>query len=377
MKKMIAFILAFCLLASIPVFATDSTSNMWDDKWELVKNASFEGESIQINPDGEIKHNTTLGSNFECEFKLQMKGLNKSTKENGLMLASGSYRFYAVIKKDVIRYMPPDWSTARTWAEIPFNVGEEEHTYRFIVHGGKCELFIDGLFLAEMNILASTQNYSGFWSKDIIMIVKDFKTKKLPSLNVEVKEKIPVEPFFIDFNDGDDLSDWSISKGFSMHDGVMECIGVDSSAPSMSREVCNTKEYIFEMRMKHPEYGYNGFDTYLQIGGYEVAFLINPNRSTDVRTKTAFAQGGEMTWGDEWKVVKVETYDQGRRAILSFDDVPYMDYVAEIKKNPIARAVKLADLAHNSDLSRLDSVDENALQRVEKYKKAMNLLTEE
>ena len=59
------------------------------------------------------------------------------------------------------------------------------------------------------------------------------------------------------------------------------------------------------------------------------------------------------------------------------DDVPYMDYVAEIKKNPIARAVKLADLAHNSDLSRLDSVDENALQRVEKYKKAMNLLTEE
>ena len=55
-------------------------------------------------------------------------------------------------------------------------------------------------------------------------------------------------------------------------------------------------------------------------------------------------------------------------------DVPYMDYVAEIKKNPIARAVKLADLKHNSDLSRLDTVDEKAIKRVEKYKKAIELL---
>ncbi len=55
-------------------------------------------------------------------------------------------------------------------------------------------------------------------------------------------------------------------------------------------------------------------------------------------------------------------------------DVPYMDYVAEIKKNPIARAVKLADLKHNSDLSRLDTVGEKAIKRVEKYKKAIELL---
>ena len=54
--------------------------------------------------------------------------------------------------------------------------------------------------------------------------------------------------------------------------------------------------------------------------------------------------------------------------------VPYLDYVAEIKKNPIARAVKLADLRHNSDLSRLDVIDEKALERVQKYHKAIALL---
>ena len=54
--------------------------------------------------------------------------------------------------------------------------------------------------------------------------------------------------------------------------------------------------------------------------------------------------------------------------------VPYMEYVAAIKGNPIATAVKLADLRHNSDLSRLDAVDEKALRRVEKYTKAIVLL---
>lgn len=57
-------------------------------------------------------------------------------------------------------------------------------------------------------------------------------------------------------------------------------------------------------------------------------------------------------------------------------DVAYMDYVREIKNNPIAKAVKLADLKHNSDLTRLDVIDEKALSRREKYLKAIAILEE-
>lgn len=64
-------------------------------------------------------------------------------------------------------------------------------------------------------------------------------------------------------------------------------------------------------------------------------------------------------------------------ALLTHDDaVPYMEYVAAIRYNPIAKAVKLADLQHNSDLTRLDYVDAKALQRVEKYRYAIKLLSE-
>ena len=64
-------------------------------------------------------------------------------------------------------------------------------------------------------------------------------------------------------------------------------------------------------------------------------------------------------------------------ALLTHEDgVPYFEYVAGIKADPAARAVKLADLAHNSDSTRLDSVDEKALERIEKYRKAMEILTD-
>ena len=64
--------------------------------------------------------------------------------------------------------------------------------------------------------------------------------------------------------------------------------------------------------------------------------------------------------------------------LLTHDtDVPYFDYVKMIASNPIAKKVKLADLTHNSDLSRMDVIDQYALARTEKYQKAIAMLTNE
>ena len=64
-------------------------------------------------------------------------------------------------------------------------------------------------------------------------------------------------------------------------------------------------------------------------------------------------------------------------SLLTHDkSVPYMDYVALIKLNSVAKAVKLADLKHNSDLSRLYVIDEKALARREKYLTAIAFLEE-
>lgn len=56
------------------------------------------------------------------------------------------------------------------------------------------------------------------------------------------------------------------------------------------------------------------------------------------------------------------------------EDIPYLEYLESLKDNGIARKVKLADLKHNSDLSRLTKVSEEDLVCVRKYSEAVNLL---
>ena len=53
----------------------------------------------------------------------------------------------------------------------------------------------------------------------------------------------------------------------------------------------------------------------------------------------------------------------------------YQTYLKTVKSNPLARAVKLADLKHNSDLLRLETITDKDLERLEKYKKAIDYLS--
>ncbi|MEG1545244.1 MAG: GTP pyrophosphokinase [Tannerellaceae bacterium] len=52
----------------------------------------------------------------------------------------------------------------------------------------------------------------------------------------------------------------------------------------------------------------------------------------------------------------------------------YDEYIRRIAKNPIARAVKIADLEHNMNLNRLSVVLDTDKKRVEKYRSALEYL---
>ena len=53
----------------------------------------------------------------------------------------------------------------------------------------------------------------------------------------------------------------------------------------------------------------------------------------------------------------------------------YQIYLDTVKSNPLARVVKLADLKHNSDLSRLETITDKDLEGLEKYKKTIDYLS--
>lgn len=52
----------------------------------------------------------------------------------------------------------------------------------------------------------------------------------------------------------------------------------------------------------------------------------------------------------------------------------YDDYIKEVKQNDLARQVKLADLKHNSDITRMKGIEIKDMARLEKYFKAYKYL---
>lgn len=107
---------------------------------------------------------------------------------------------------------------------------------------------------------------------------------------------------------------------------------------------------------------------------FHLAEQMDDEYSTCVALLHDVVEDTDITLDDLAKIFPKEVIDA--ITLMTHDDsVPYLDYVKEIKNNPIATKVKLADLKHNSDLTRLDKVDYKALERVEKYKKAIDILT--
>ena len=65
------------------------------------------------------------------------------------------------------------------------------------------------------------------------------------------------------------------------------------------------------------------------------------------------------------------------QAVTKMPGESYFDFVARAKQNLIARVVKLADLEHNMDLSRIPKPTGEDLARLEKYRKAKAFLMED
>ena len=57
------------------------------------------------------------------------------------------------------------------------------------------------------------------------------------------------------------------------------------------------------------------------------------------------------------------------------DDEPYEEFIKRVKTNPLAVAVKINDLTDNMDIRRLSELTDKDVQRLRKYLKAYQELT--
>jgi len=109
---------------------------------------------------------------------------------------------------------------------------------------------------------------------------------------------------------------------------------------------------------------------------FHLAEQMTDEKSTVVALLHDVIEDTGYTFDDLEKLGFNEEIISALKLLTHDDGVPYLEYVAAIKSNPTARAVKLADLRHNSDLNRLDEVTEEDMKRIKKYAAAIALLEE-
>lgn len=63
-------------------------------------------------------------------------------------------------------------------------------------------------------------------------------------------------------------------------------------------------------------------------------------------------------------------------AITKKEKEKYFDYINRVKQNEIARKVKIEDLKHNMDISRIKNVKPNDFSLLKRYEKALKILEE-
>lgn len=139
-----------------------------------------------------------------------------------------------------------------------------------------------------------------------------------------------------------------------------------------------------ELTKKAMKIAYNAHHGQLDKGGmpyifhpFHLAEQMNDEYTVCAALLHDVAEDTDVTLDELAEIFPAEIIN-ALRLLTHSDSEDYFDYVRMIKQDPIAAAVKLADLRHNSDVSRLNGEFTcSAEKRLKKYAEAIKLLTED
>ena len=110
---------------------------------------------------------------------------------------------------------------------------------------------------------------------------------------------------------------------------------------------------------------------------YEVACGFETEDEVCVALLHDVVEDTDMTFEDLAREGFGENVIGALKLLTHSDGTPYFEYIRAIKKNPLAKAVKLADLKHNGTRARMNVIADWDEKRYQKYEQAIRILTEE
>ncbi len=88
-------------------------------------------------------------------------------------------------------------------------------------------------------------------------------------------------------------------------------------------------------------------------------------------------EDSEITFNDLMIMGFPEDIIASLKVITKNKDMPYQQYLTNLKNNHDARIVKIADIKHNMDLSRIPNPTSIDFKRRENYQEALNFLLDD
>ena len=132
------------------------------------------------------------------------------------------------------------------------------------------------------------------------------------------------------------------------------CISAHAGQKDKASECYALHPITVMMNLKHDEYAED----------YLVVALLH-----DILEDT------QLTLEDLRKEGISSTQEESLLLLTKSKTVDYFDYINALKSNDIAIAVKIYDLKHNMEITRLKTITEHDIKRIQKYNKALNILT--
>lgn len=196
------FVLAavLCLVLGLPWPAkADITSQSYYQNWDIddgnwklthstvrIENSQLVVESktpeVPVNQNASATANVTMGSNFEFEFSLKLDEYTTSQSECGAKIEYGTNRVFLAIMPDMVQYV-----CNNGFQQVAADIGNEWHTYKYVVTGETGSLYIDGNLMITFNLQSFDKPapIAVFWTKsktdvDTRMLVDDVRIVNYP-----------------------------------------------------------------------------------------------------------------------------------------------------------------------------------------------------
>ena len=121
-----------------------------------------------------------------------------------------------------------------------------------------------------------------------------------------------------------------------------------------------------------------------QLDHSGLPYMLHPfhvAEQMDDEDSTVVALLHDLVEDTDFDIKKIKQYGFTEAQVTAIEtlthdlSIPYEEYIEKIAENPLATKVKLKDLEHNMDLSRLNKVRPADLERIEKYQKAYDYLS--